>query len=141
MANTLHIGGGGSITDAELAAALEDELLNLGFSQGGGGIKQYIATLTQSGTDAPVATEIINTLGGTPVWERTGSGQYKMTLAGAFTKSKFLTRMPAGGLDENAEGGGSGYSYFWLSEDEVIVLVTDGDGFLTNTPIKIEIAP
>ena len=32
----------------------------------------YVAKITQSGTSAPSATVLQNTLGGTPVWSRTG---------------------------------------------------------------------
>lgn len=47
--------------------------------------KQYIIKLTQSGTAAPVATEIRNDLGASPVWTRSSSGVYVCTLAAAFT--------------------------------------------------------
>ena len=52
------------------------------------GTKMYTALLTQSGTDAPVATVLQNTLGGTVEWGRTGEGVYKATLEGAFTENK-----------------------------------------------------
>ncbi|MES2287229.1 MAG: hypothetical protein V4547_16175 [Bacteroidota bacterium] len=45
--------------------------------------KIYKATLTQSGTDAPVATELVNTLGNI-VWTRDSIGYYIGTLIGAF---------------------------------------------------------
>jgi len=45
----------------------------------------YVAKITQSGTSAPSATVLQNTLGGTPVWSRTGTGTYVATLANAFT--------------------------------------------------------
>lgn len=50
----------------------------------------YIATLTQSGTNAPVATVFQNTLGGEIVWSRTSPGSYKGTLAGVFTENKTI---------------------------------------------------
>jgi len=56
--------------------------------------KVYTALLTQSGTSAPVATILQNTLGGTPVWSRSGVGTYAITLAGEFPINKtvcFLT--------------------------------------------------
>jgi hypothetical protein len=56
--------------------------------------KVFTALLTQTGTDAPVATILQNTLGGTPVWSRSGVGTYAITLAGAFPINKtvcFLT--------------------------------------------------
>ncbi|OUL63702.1 BspA family leucine-rich repeat surface protein [Flavobacterium sp. AJR] len=48
----------------------------------------YTALLTQSGTSAPVATVLENTLGGTVVWSRNAVGQYSATLAGAFINDK-----------------------------------------------------
>lgn len=57
-------------------------------SGGGATPKVYRATLTQSGTDAPVANILENTLGGIPVWLRLGTGDYLMTLAGAFPLNK-----------------------------------------------------
>ena len=50
--------------------------------------KVYTALLTQTGTNAPVATVLENTLGGTPVWDYAGTGQYYATLIGAFTVDK-----------------------------------------------------
>lgn len=47
--------------------------------------KVYRALLTQSSTDAPTATVLENTLGGTVVWTRIDAGQYVGTLAGAFS--------------------------------------------------------
>src|SRR5687767_1015056 len=39
----------------------------------------YIALLTQTGENAPVATVLKNTLGVTPVWARAGIGEYTLT--------------------------------------------------------------
>jgi len=57
--------------------------------------KVYTALLTQSGTSAPTATVLENTLGGTVVWTRDLAGQYTATLSGAFTSGKtFFTTVP-----------------------------------------------
>ena len=48
----------------------------------------YVANLTQTGTDAPVATVMQNELGGTVVWTRIAAGEYVGTLTGAFTVYK-----------------------------------------------------
>ena len=48
------------------------------------GMKVYRATLTQTGTDAPVATVLENTFGGELVWTRTAVGSYAATLTDAF---------------------------------------------------------
>lgn len=53
--------------------------------------KVYKALLTQTGTDAPVATVLENTLGGTIVWSYFNAGNYIGTLAGAFTANKTPT--------------------------------------------------
>jgi hypothetical protein len=52
--------------------------------------KVYRALLTQSGTSAPVATVLENTLGGTVVWTRDSTGVYTGTLASAFTANKTM---------------------------------------------------
>lgn len=50
--------------------------------------KVYTALLSQTGTDAPVATVLQNTLGGTVVWTRDDVGIYTATLASVFTTNK-----------------------------------------------------
>jgi hypothetical protein len=54
------------------------------------GVKRYKALLTQTSTNAPVATVIENTLGGTLVWGRTSAGLYTATLSGVFTENKTI---------------------------------------------------
>lgn len=49
--------------------------------------KVYTALLTQSGTDAPVATVLENTLG-TITWEYNGVGNYEAVSSGLFTSEK-----------------------------------------------------
>jgi hypothetical protein len=55
---------------------------------GGDGYLKYVALLTQSGTSAPTATVLENTLGGTVVWGYTDVGVYTATLASVFTANK-----------------------------------------------------
>lgn len=50
--------------------------------------KRYVALVSQSGTSAPTATVLENTLGGTVVWGYTSVGAYTATLASAFTENK-----------------------------------------------------
>jgi len=45
---------------------------------------KYVALLNQSGTSAPTAAVVENTLGGTLVWTRNSTGNYYATLTGAF---------------------------------------------------------
>jgi len=48
----------------------------------------YKALISQTGTDAPTAVIMENTLSGTPVWTYVDVGEYRLTLAGAFTVGK-----------------------------------------------------
>lgn len=50
--------------------------------------KTYVALLTQTGTSAPVATVLENTLGGIVTWTRNTFGNYTGTLVGAFILNK-----------------------------------------------------
>jgi hypothetical protein len=59
-------------------------------SNGAQGVKRYVALLTQSGTDAPVATVLENSLGGTVVWTYVDVGEYYGTLSGAFPAAKTI---------------------------------------------------
>ena len=52
--------------------------------------KVYTALLTQSGTSAPVAMVLENTLGGTVEWSYVDVGIYRATLTGAFTTNKTM---------------------------------------------------
>lgn len=56
----------------------------------GVGYKVYTAYITQTGTNAPVATVFDNTLGGTVVWTRNSTGNYSGTLTGAFATGTYL---------------------------------------------------
>lgn len=49
----------------------------------------YVAVLTQSGEDAPVATVLENTIGAI-VWTRTSAGSYSGTLASAFPSGRTI---------------------------------------------------
>lgn len=52
------------------------------------GTKVYRALISQTGTNAPTAIVLENTLGGTPVWSYEGVGFYNLTLADVFTLNK-----------------------------------------------------
>lgn len=103
--------------------------------------KVYRAVLTQSGSSAPVATVLENTLGGTVVWARALAGRYTATLASAFTSNK--TFAMAGGPDVV---GTSFSSFMVLTSANVITLHTISDGsnaddMLVATPIEILVYP
>ncbi len=108
--------------------------------------KVYIALLTQTGTNAPVATVLKNTLGGEVVWSRTGMGTYEGTLTGAFVINKttpISKTLPK--LNDvitstyNIQGGRS------TNNTYVITTGNSDDGIndeqLQNVLIKIEVYP
>lgn len=106
--------------------------------------KVYRAQLTQSGTGAPTATVLINTLGGTVVWTRLTTGAYAGTLVGAFTLNKTyfptqtFTVSPA--FSEDSIG-----TIFRDSADRVLVNTFSGgaaaDDVLASSPVEIQIYP
>lgn len=105
--------------------------------------KVYTALLTQSGTDAPVATVLENTLGGTVVWTRTAAGRYLGTLAGAFTNNKTWVDI----ISFNPEAGIYYASIIRGSNDTIQVWIdaidaSPGvDDVLNNKSIEIRVYP
>jgi len=61
--------------------------------------KIYVAILNQVGTSAPTATILENTLGGTVVWTRGGTGAYTATLSGAFVSAKTTVLVSNGAIN------------------------------------------
>ena len=108
---------------------------------GGGGAAAYLvytALLSQSGTDAPVATVLQNTLGGTVVWSRNTTGDFSATLGGAFTTNKTTVFSSING-DQSA---GYVIIYETLSEDEVKLYKRDdsfaaADGLGCTVEIRV----
>lgn len=106
------------------------------------GTKQYIALLTQTGTAAPTATILKNTLDGTPVWTRTGMGDYLCTLTDTFTNNKTTIYIQSTVQDYDviqpsstlATGAFSIYTYY--NGDG-----TFSDDILSKTPITITVYP
>ena len=105
----------------------------------------FAATISQTNNGAPtLVTQGLNTLGGTIVWSRTGTGTYKGTLAGAFsgTTTCFLQ---GGGITASSVTPGV-FQIYKVSSDviEIVQYAVDAapptrrDGFL-NASIKIEV--
>ena len=102
--------------------------------------KVYTAFLTQTGTDAPVADVLQNTIGNI-VWSRNGVGDYRGFLKGAFPSGKCW----AGGVGDSLNGDfiqigfGAGYS----SQDYVQIwnydLLSPGGPLIDDTHMYIEI--
>ena len=105
--------------------------------------KVYVALLTQTGTDAPVATVLKNTLGGVPVWSYVGPGSFTLTLSNTFTLNKttvFVTNRSDDGITIT-----NIFVTNILDDDYINIAVSDGSDGLNNhllgTPIKIEVYP
>jgi len=134
-------------TSLENAATLLSALFQLTNSSSGGsgvgypeGTKMYLALLTQSGTDAPVATVGVNTLGGTVVWTYESSGKYIATLSNAFTEGK--TYILYSGVSTNGKNTASflriSASIIWgYSLDDG----SQSDDIWTDLPIQIIVLP
>lgn len=86
------IPAGGDTGDVLAKASADDE--DVEWVDPTGGVKEYVALLTQTGTNAPVATILKNTLGGVPVWTYSTVGTYLATLASAFTVNKTIVLTP-----------------------------------------------
>lgn len=98
--------------------------------------KVYTALLTQSGTDAPVATVLENTLGDI-VWSYYDIGQYKATLAGQLNINKRIIFVQP---TNEADGTTTGYVTFSdedQSNDSFIIKCVD----VTGTPVNEIVVP
>jgi len=104
---------------------------------GGASYDVYTAILTQTGTSAPTATVLENTLGGTVVWTYDAEGSYIGTLTGAFTADK--TAIFTGGFDGfYFSYRGSANTVTILTYDETLTLAND---YLNKNPIEIRVYP
>jgi hypothetical protein len=97
------------------------------------GYKEYVALLTQTGTSAPVATVLSNTIGAI-VWAYAGVGQYTATLIGAFPATKTqLEVTPGTYLSDGADT----YNYsLYRTSDNMIVLQSYENGSSINGAFK-----
>lgn len=102
----------------------------------------YKALLTQSGTSAPTAAVLENSLGGTLVWTYDAVGQYTGTLAGVFTADKTFLM-----INNQAVADNRGINLVRVNADTIqinIARITTGvtsDDVLSNTAIEILIYP
>ncbi len=108
-----------------------------------GGVKVYRALLTQTGMDAPTATVLQNTLGGTVVWTYANDGTYIGTLVGAFPEGKVSQWSGVAGSGDNAE---RMYSVRRNDSDDEIVAYsmagnTLSDGRLSSNYVEILVYP
>ena len=101
--------------------------------------KVYTALLTQTGTNAPVATVLENTTGGTITWGRTSSGWYTATISNSsFLVSKVYIYCSIGSNTNASQLRGertddSTCSFYAFSD------ALRGDGLLYTNSSRIEI--
>lgn len=88
---------------------------------------RYVANLSQYQTNAPVATVLENSLGGTLVWTRVSAGIYRGTLVGAFPDaSKIFWPNPLTLSDSGVIVGT--VIIHWASEDSIEIHTYDSSG-------------
>jgi hypothetical protein len=108
--------------------------------------KVYTALLTQTGTDAPVATVLENSLGGTLVWTRNSDGEYTATLIGAFPdENQFFTLNAISAVYST----NTSVSVYWNDSDSFQLTTATGNGvtipyaftddIIYNYPIEIRV--
>lgn len=124
----------------------DDDFVTKGYGDanyGGTPYLKYVALITQSGSSAPTAIVLENTLGGTVVWTRTTTGVYRATLASAFTINKTAvfatTGVPANGAVINEVR-------FYRVNADYIALETRGDNAyvdsnIANLTVEIRVYP
>lgn len=95
--------------------------------------KSYVALLTQSGTNAPIASVLENSIGGTPVWSRNVAGDYRLTITGAFTTGK--TQVFIGQVSTDIVYGQKNPS----NNDEILIGTSAGDDIIDNNSIEIRV--
>ena len=89
------------VTNQPVRLSVSDGELSVGQSEvGGAGYKVYTALLSQSGTNAPTAVVLENTLGGTVVWTRFDVGNYIGTLSLPIVPTKSLVAYNRVTLDD-----------------------------------------
>ena len=121
----------------ELKQTTTQDIANLG----GVGYLVYTALLTQSGTNAPVATVLENTLGGAIVWSYIGNGSYDGTLSGAFTANKTIGLLSSINFNSSAK--------LTRTSNDVVNLFVQNEGsggapadnLLTATILEIRVYP
>ena len=105
-------------------------------------VPTYVAKLTQSGTDAPVAMVLQNTLGGTVTLARDGSGAYSATLSGAFpTEARTYVLLDPNKVVELFANEGAIANAAWSSTDAVVINIPAGDDFMVNWLFEIRVYP
>lgn len=113
------------------------------------GTKIYRALLTQTGTNAPVATVLDNTLGFDVVWSRSVQGIYfgqSASVANEFPSGRTLVFCGSGQTLSNHWDNAGAIAVARLEQDDAVAVITGDasspdDNLLFDTPIEIIIYP
>ena len=94
-----------------------------------------VQLLTQTGTNAPVATEVYNNTGETFTWSYVSAGVYRITSIGTpFTVNKTVVFINTGSTDNDV------FEPRWSRiSDTVIEIVSSSDNLCTNGSFEIKI--
>jgi hypothetical protein len=108
--------------------------------------KVYAGYISQSGTDAPTVVELVNELGGTPVFSYDAPGSYIVTLAGAFPPTKTSQFLGLIGPGSEPVGSGAVLIMHPQSGDTMIIvsgIIADSttDDLLSSAYFEIKIYP
>jgi hypothetical protein len=96
------------------------------------GYKSYVALMSQTGTAAPTATILENSLGDI-VWTRNSLGIYYGTLTGAFQSGKTFARV------NSSVNSGTTVSCYRLNDNIILLTSVANDSQLSLNPIEIRI--
>jgi len=99
------------------------------------GYTSYVALISQTGTNAPIATQLANTTNKTFTFARVSNGSYSITASGSlFTSGKTIVFLNGGAAENN-------HDVAWLRvSDTIINLEThNSDDKFTNGSLEIRI--
>ena len=121
-------------------AMISDSIATVG---GGSSYSVYTALLSQSGTSAPTATVLQNTLSGSITWTRSEAGFYVGALTSGFTLNKTWLSVT---IDKQNQADSETYAYLgWSGSDEVILRIEDSSHTLVDqfnrASIEIRVYP
>lgn len=110
--------------------------------------KVYTALITQTGSNAPVATVLANTTGETYTWNYLGVGNYRMVVNGGntpFIVNKTFILLGLGAISAAADPYTFYYDPFISTTNSIVFFVNDkngmDDGVLNNASLEIRVYP
>jgi len=102
--------------------------------------KVYKALLTQTGTSAPVATVLVNTLGDTPIYSYVGDGSFEINTTDAIFEQLKTALYPITSIDVEFS-----HSFIWSSTTQLYINTAlsgvKSNDLLYYTLIQIEVYP